>query len=124
MVNWFYHRGATQRRSHLNNHISWQTRQSRLIATASVAAWMWPSLCPNLAVSCHRPCQTLPLRCRFLPLLPPITRHVKFVCGANRLECGIGEENAPNAKCKSGKNGNVHRASQLCHLLSSLLSPP
>jgi len=60
----------------------------------------------------------LAIRCHFLaaivPLLPPVTRTVTFVWAANRLECGIREEITPDAKSKSGKNGNVHHPSQHC----------
>ena len=60
----------------------------------------------------------LAIRCHFfaaiVPLLPPITRNVKFARGANRLEFGTHEENVSETKSKSGKNGNVDHPSQLC----------
>ena len=49
-----------------------------------------------------------------LPLLPPITPNVKLSQAANRLECGVREEIAPDATSQSGKNGNVDHPSQLC----------
>jgi hypothetical protein len=59
---------------------------------------------------------SLPLFAAILPLLPSITPNVKLPDRANRLECGIGEENTPDTKAKSGKNGNVDHPSQLCYL--------
>jgi len=47
---------------HLNNRIAWQTRRFHLRATASGTAWMWPSLCPNLAVFAAH----LAIRCHFV----------------------------------------------------------
>ncbi len=71
---------------------------------------------------CHPPCHPLPLRCQIVPLLPPIARNVTFAQAANRLECGVREEIAPDTKCKSGKNGNVDWRGQLCHLCPILQS--
>ena len=68
----------------------------------------------NAPASSSKPCHSLPHRCRILPLLPPITRNVKLPIPATRLESGIREETTPDAKSKSGKNGNVDPASQLC----------
>jgi len=64
---------------------------------------------------CRQRCHPLPNRCRFLPLLPPITRNVKLPRAANGLEFGIRAEDAPDATSKSGKNGNVDHPSQLYH---------
>src|SRR5690242_21015741 len=60
---------------------------------------------------------TLPDRavsCRFLPLLPPITRNVKLPTRATRLEFGIWADGTRDTPSKSGKNGNVDHASQHC----------
>src|SRR5690348_7833337 len=64
-------------------HTSRQTPLSHVTATASVAAWRrrYP---PKPCRFCRRPCHLLPLCCRFLPLLPPITRNVKLPRVANR----------------------------------------
>jgi hypothetical protein len=67
---------------------------------------------PNLAVSAAHRATVLPFLAAILPLLPPTTRNVTLPRAANRLECGIREESAPDAKCKSGKNGNVDHPSQ------------
>src|SRR5689334_19714178 len=69
---------------------------------------------PNLAAFVAHLATSLPFLAAILPPLPPITRNVKLSRGANRLECGIGRENAPGTSSKSGKNGNVDRASQHC----------
>jgi hypothetical protein len=58
----------------------------------------------------------LPHRCHLLPFLPPTTRNVKLSQAANPLEFGIREEITPDTTSKNGKNGNVDRASQHCHL--------
>src|SRR5689334_21619782 len=58
---------------------------------------------------------TLPHRCHFLPLLPPITRNVKLRETANRLELGIRAEDDVDHRVKSGKNGNVDQPTQHCH---------
>jgi hypothetical protein len=57
---------------------------------------------------CHPPC-------RFLPPLPPRTRNVTLPIPANRLEFGIRVRSIADHHVKSGKNGNVDRASQHCH---------
>jgi hypothetical protein len=73
---------------------------------------------PKLATSpcrfCRPPCHPLPHRCRFLPLLPPITRNVKLLWTAKPLECGVREEDALDTRPKSGKNGNVDHPTQHC----------
>src|SRR5579859_3019092 len=66
-----------------------------------MATWTWPE-----------PLTTL-------PFLPPITRNVKSRKPANRLECRIREEDTLDTWPKSGKNGNVHHPSQLCHAACS-----
>jgi hypothetical protein len=67
----------------------------------------------------------LAIRCHFLaailPFLPPITPNVKLPIHATRLEFGIRAEVASDTTSKSGKNGNVHCASQ--HCLPTTLSP-
>src|SRR5690348_13634638 len=60
--------------------------------------------------------------CRFLPLLPPITRNVKYPIRRSQLEFSIRAESALARNVKSGKNGNVDLASQLCHRPSSRTS--
>jgi hypothetical protein len=69
----------------------------------------------NTPTSSSKPCHPLPLCCRFLPLLPPITPNVKFPHHAAGLEFGSRGEVAPQTNSKSGKNGNVDHPSQLCH---------
>ncbi len=62
--------------------------------------------------------------CRFLPPLPPITRNVKLPIPANPLQFRVHNVSPLQAKSKSGKNGNVHHASQLSSkLLHPLLHP-
>ncbi len=68
----------------------------------------------NFAVLAAHVATFLPLSCRILPPLPPITRNVKLPDRANRLEFGMREEDAPGTQVKSGKNGNVDHPSQLC----------
>jgi hypothetical protein len=60
---------------------------------------------------------SLPHHCRFLPLLPSITRNDKLSSAANRLEFGIWPETTLDITLKSGKNGNVHHSSQHCRQL-------
>ena len=43
--------------------------------------------------------------CRFLPLLPPITRHVKLPARTNPLQFGIRARYALRVAMKNGKNG-------------------
>src|SRR5690349_1805007 len=76
---------------------------------------------PNLADFAIPLATSLPFLAAILSLLPSIARNVKFAETANRLECGIREENALFTKCKSGKNGNVDHPSQHCH---TRLRPP
>jgi len=45
----------------------------------------------GLAIPCH-------FVAAILPLLPPITRNVKFAEAANRLERGVREEIVPDTK--------------------------
>ena len=66
----------------------------------------------HLATSC-RFCHP---HCRFLPLLPPITRNVKLLRAANPLEFGIRAENVPDTRPKGGKNGNVNHRGQHCRI--------
>src|SRR5690348_9356724 len=61
----------------------------------------------------------LPFLARSLPLLPSITPNVKFACAAKPLELRIRVKDAPDAKSKSGKNGNVDWRGQLCRAVSS-----
>jgi len=70
---------------------------------------------PNLAVFAAHLATLLPLLAAIVPLLPPITPNVKFAQPANPLEFGIRKEDATDHTTKSGKNGNVDRASQHCH---------
>jgi hypothetical protein len=70
---------------------------------------------PSLAVFAAHLATLLPLLAAILPLLPPKTQNVKFAWPANPLEFHIREEDATDRKIKSGKNGNVYRASQHCH---------
>jgi hypothetical protein len=53
----------------------------------------------------------LPPLAAILPFLPPITRNVRFAWTANRLEFSVWGKNRPDAKVKSGKNGNVDHSS-------------
>jgi hypothetical protein len=57
--------------------------------------------------------------CRFLPLLPPITPHVKLSDRANRLELVGRADPARAPHVKSGKNGNGDHPSQHCRNLQS-----
>src|SRR5579859_7778346 len=70
--------------------------------------------------------QTANIPCRFLPLLPPITRNVTLPHPANRLQFGIRAGSPSATKLKNGKNGNVHHAGQHCHPppTSCALAPP
>jgi hypothetical protein len=66
-----------------------------------------PLIVPSVAVSCH-------FLAAMLPFLPPRTRNVTLPPPANRLEFSIREEDTPDTRPKSGKNGNVDHPSQLC----------
>jgi len=79
---------------------------------------------PIPAVAIHTPMtpQNGKRSCRFLPLLPPITRNVTLPIPTTRLESRIGRESRAESISKSGKNGNVHRASQHCHPTTALSS--
>jgi hypothetical protein len=70
---------------------------------------------PNLAVLAAHRATSLPLLAAIVPLLPPRTRNVTLPKAAKPLEFGGRAEDAPEAKSKSGKNGNVDHPSQLCH---------
>ena len=54
--------------------------------------------------------------CRFLPLLPPITRNVTLPILANRLEFRIHARSVADRDLQSGKNGNVDWGGQHCSL--------
>src|SRR5690349_3362606 len=71
----------------------------------------------DLAAHLAIPLPLLATSCRTLPLLPAITRNVKLPIPATCLEFGTRARDASNAPSKSGKNGNVDRASQLCRTL-------
>ena len=66
---------------------------------------------PILAVFATHLAISLPFLAAILPFLPPITRNVKFMWGANRLEIRVREEDSPDTRPKSGKNGNVDHPS-------------
>jgi hypothetical protein len=115
----FYHHGATPRRQHLEPphpapNIAPSSSGSRSRRGVKVAATS-----PNRAVfAAHRAVSCRDLA-RSLPLLPPITRNVKLSDRATRLEFGIQDGSEVATPAKSGKNGNVHRAGQHCHPISS-----
>jgi hypothetical protein len=72
---------------------------------------------------CRRPCHPLPHRCQIVPLLPPITPHVKLPNRPTRLEFPPRADPRLAHNLKSGKNGNVDHPSQLSLSALSLFSP-
>src|SRR5690349_20572414 len=118
MVFWFYHRGATWRRQHLEQL---NTVPDTTILPAcgrepgGVDAASGP---PNVAVCAVHLATSLPFLAAILPPLPPITPNVKLPHRPNRLECGIRDGWAVEANAKSGKNGNVDSSSELCRAAS------
>ena len=62
----------------------------------------------------HRKVATSP--CHFLPLLPPITRNVRWLRAAKSLEFRIRAQTVHDTRPKSGKNGNVDCRNQLYRL--------
>jgi len=87
-----------------------------------------PTYLPHTAATspcrfCRPPCHPLPDRCRFLPLLPPVTRNVKLPNRPTRLELPLCANPRLAHNLKNGKNGNVHCTGQLSiHILSHLSS--
>ena len=72
------------------------------------------SIIPTIATCVATTPQNGKHHCRFLLLLPPITRNVKLPIPTIRLEFPLGHESPAGSNSKNGKNGNVHRASQHC----------
>ena len=72
----------------------------------SLSAATMPS---HLAILCCHLC------CHILPPLPSITRNVKWPPSPNPLQFSPRRHITTDTRLKNGKNGNVHRASQLCH---------
>src|SRR5690349_4701540 len=121
MVNEFYQHGATRPRQHLEQPHT--EPYPPILPARSRASDGVDAAAPSriLAVFVAHLATSLPFlagSCRFLP---PITPNVKLWEAANRLECGIREEDTPNTTSKSGKNGNVDHPSQLSP--SAALSP-
>jgi hypothetical protein len=70
---------------------------------------------------------TLPFRCHFFRDLAAFATHNakrQVHEGGKPLECGIRAEGAPDTRPKSGKNGNVDRATQHCRTGRSILIHP
>src|SRR5579859_5821050 len=85
----------------VENHVRHDTRQRLAAKTATKVA--------------NIPCRFLPFLPPTLPPLPPITPNVKLLDRSTRLEFRLWAGSPFTTKSKSGKNGNVNRASQHCH---------
>ena len=98
----------------------------RLLATAIrssiLAQRTGLSIIPTIATCVATTPRNGKHHCRFLPLLPPITRNVKLPIPTIRLEFPLGHESPAGSNSKNGKNGNVHRASQHCRPTTALSS--
>src|SRR5689334_19328500 len=87
---------------------------------------MYPFMLASCAPHAHSPVATVLPKvanrcCRFLPLLPPITRNVKLPDRDTRLEFRLQAGSPLTKKAKSGKNGNVDHPSQLSPSFSMIL---
>ena len=100
-------------------HLAWLVRQRDGVGVAMTVRQRRDSR-QRLQPSAANTMATCP--CRFLPILPPITRNVTLPHRANPLELGMRADPGRESIVKSGKNGNVDRRGQ--HSLSCFSSSP